>query len=235
MESGNQRGKYRRRVVCKYHFMNDLLGSDDSRCLTSHHFRDCGRSERLVIRGRRRELGLGAVALPRPSGNASTRCWSGPLQWPCETTTRATGRTGRRARGMAFWRTAGELEVANRLVEGVLIMHRQDAASLPVQHEREDDVGELRAPLPGDAELEELGSGSIGFQLYLQAARESVVLAPHAEPFHQERARHLGLDQVLMLCGALAHRPGGRGPSRGCRERRIEPWTACERLRRPVR
>ena len=121
MESGNQRGKYRRRVVCKYHFMNDLLGSDDSRCLTSHHFRDCGRSERLVIRGRRRELGLGAVALPSPSGSASPRCWSGPSQWPCETTTRATGRTGRRARGMAFWRTAGELEVANRLVEGVLI------------------------------------------------------------------------------------------------------------------
>ena len=85
-----------------------------------------------------------------------------------------------------------------------------------------------------DAKLQEVGSRRVRPQLDADRPRPIPVARPCRQPLLQQPGRHLGLDQVLVLRGSLAHRLGRRGPPGSSHQRRIQPVTADERLRRPV-
>src|SRR5262249_47017860 len=111
--------------------------------------------------------------------------------------------------------------------------------AVPVLDRIDDHVRQLLllaiAAFAEDAELEQLAARTQRPQLYTQLLAELVMLAPKRQPILQQLLRHLGLDEMLMLGGALAHRLSRRRATRGGRECGIAARATDQGLWCPVR
>lgn len=105
---------------------------------------------------------------------------------------------------------------AQRLVEGVLVAHGEDAAAPAVLDGCEDHVGLLVLALAEDLQLEEFGARPVGMEGHAQGVGQTVVVPSEGQSFFEELLGHFGLDEVLVLSRALAHGfRRGRAPGGG--------------------
>ena len=118
----------------------------------------------------------------------------------------------------------------------VLVADREDAPSASIDDAREDRRWRASRRLRRRTRSSSRSDPAVCGRSSARILPGPVPVArPRGEPAVEQPRRDLGLDEVLMLRRALAHRLRRCGPPGRRHQGRVEPVAADERLRRPVR